>query len=95
MMRFREQVTETAGFYNTVGFNDDTRAFLSIPARHDVARRVDSAFLARMVAEHRMDEVEAAELIVDLTYNLPKKAYKLDQRPSWARPVQPIKHAAE
>ena len=95
MMRFREQVTETAGFYNTVGFNDDTRAFLSIPARHDVARRVDSAFLARMVAEHRMDEVEAAELIVDLTYNLPKKAYKLDQRPAWARPVQPIKHAAE
>jgi glucuronate isomerase len=89
MMRFREQVTETAGFYNTVGFNDDTRAFLSIPARHDVARRVDSAFLARMVAEHRMDEVEAAELIVDLTYTLPKKAYKLDQRPDWARPVPP------
>jgi glucuronate isomerase len=97
MMRFREQVTETAGFYNTVGFNDDTRAFLSIPARHDVARRVDSAFLARMVAEHRMDEVEAAELIVDLTYNLPKKAYKLDQRPNWAKPVQSnlTKHAAE
>jgi len=89
MMRFREQVTETAGFYNTVGFNDDTRAFLSIPARHDVARRVDSAFLARMVAEHRMDEVEAAELIVDLTYTLPKKAYKLDQRPDWAKPVAP------
>jgi glucuronate isomerase len=87
MMRFREQVTETAGFYNTVGFNDDTRAFLSIPARHDVARRVDSAFLARMVAEHRMDEVEAAELIVDLTYTLPKRAYKLDQRPNWAKPV--------
>jgi len=79
MMRFREQVTETAGFYNTVGFNDDTRAFLSIPARHDVARRVDSAFLARMVAEHRMDLVEAQELIVDLTYTLPKRAYKLDQ----------------
>ena len=95
MMRFREQVTETAGFYNTVGFNDDTRAFLSIPARHDVARRVDSAFLARMVAEHRMDLCEAEALIVDLTYNLPKKAYKLDQRPAWARPVQPLKHAAE
>jgi glucuronate isomerase len=85
MMRFREQVTETAGFYNTVGFNDDTRAFLSIPARHDVARRVDSAFLARLVAEHRMDDWEAAELIVDLAYNLPKKAYKLDQpRPAIA-----------
>ena len=48
-MRFREQATETAGFYNTVGFNDDTRAFLSIPARHDVARRVDCAFLGRLV----------------------------------------------
>ncbi len=47
MMRFRQQATETAGFYNTVGFNDDTRAFLSIPARHDVARRVDCAFLAQ------------------------------------------------
>ncbi len=79
MMRFREQVTETAGLYNTVGFNDDTRAFLSIPARHDVARRVDSAFLARMVAEHRMDLDDAAETVVDLAYNLPKKAYKLDQ----------------
>jgi glucuronate isomerase len=94
MMRFREQVTETAGFYNTVGFNDDTRAFLSIPARHDVARRVDSAFLGRMVAEHRMDLVEAEELIVDLTYNLPKKAYKLDQRPDWARPTT-LRAAAE
>ena len=77
MMRFREQATETAGFYNTVGFNDDTRAFLSIPARHDVARRIDSAFLARLVAEHRLDEDEAMELARDLTYNLVKKAYKL------------------
>ena len=77
MMRFREQVTETAGFYNTVGFNDDTRAFLSIPARHDVARRIDSAFLARLVAEHRLDEDEALELAHELTYGLVKKAYKL------------------
>ena len=77
MMRFREQVTETAGFYNTVGFNDDTRAFLSIPARHDVARRIDCSFLGRLVAEHRLDENEAFELIVDLTVNLVKKAYKL------------------
>jgi glucuronate isomerase len=77
MMRFREQVTETAGFYNTAGFNDDTRAFLSIPARHDVARRVDCAFLARLVAEHRLPEAEAAELIVDLTVNLVKKTYRL------------------
>ena len=59
MLRFREQTTETAGFYNTVGFNDDTRAFLSIPARHDVARRVDCAFLAKLVAEHRLDEDDA------------------------------------
>ena len=77
MMRFREQATETAGFYNTVGFNDDTRAFLSIPARHDVARRVDCAFLGRLVAEHRLDEDEAFEVVQDLTVNLVKKAYKL------------------
>lgn len=77
MTRFRKQVTETAGFYNTVGFNDDTRAFLSIPARHDVARRVDSAFLARLVAEHRLDEDEAFELAQELTYRLVKKAYRI------------------
>jgi len=77
MMRFREAATETTGFYNTVGFNDDTRAFLSIPARHDVARRVDCAFLARLVAEHRLDEAEAFEVVKDLAVNLARKAYKL------------------
>jgi glucuronate isomerase len=77
MRRFRSQTTETAGFYNTVGFNDDTRAFLSIPARHDVARRIDCGFLAGLVAEHRMAEWEAAELAIDLSYNLAKAAYKL------------------
>ncbi len=77
MQRFREMVTETAGFYNTVGFNDDTRAFLSIPARHDVARRMDSAFLAKLVLEHRLDEDEAFELAVDLTGKLVRSAYKL------------------
>jgi glucuronate isomerase len=77
LRRFREQTTETAGFYNTVGFNDDTRAFLSIPARHDVARRVDCSFLARLVAEHRLAEDEAAETAVDLAYKLPKQAYRL------------------
>jgi glucuronate isomerase len=77
MMRFREQATETAGFYNTVGFNDDTRAFLSIPARHDMARRVDCAFLGRLVAEHRLDEDEAFEVAHALTYGLVKKAYRL------------------
>jgi glucuronate isomerase len=77
MLRFREQTTETAGFYNTVGFNDDTRAFLSIPARHDVARRMDCAFLAKLVAEHRLAEDEAFELAYDLTYRLVKRAYRL------------------
>jgi glucuronate isomerase len=76
-MRFREYTTETAGFYNTVGFNDDTRAFLSIPARHDVARRVDCSFLARLVAEHRMEEDEALEVAADLACGLARKAYKL------------------
>jgi glucuronate isomerase len=77
MRRFRRATTETAGFYNTVGFNDDTRAFLSIPARHDVARRIDCGFLAELVAEHRLEDWEAAELARDLTYNLVKKAYRL------------------
>ena len=77
MRRYRQAVTETAGFYNTVGFNDDTRAFLSIPARHDVARRVDCAYLAELVAEHRLEEDEAHEVAVDLAYRLAKKAYKL------------------
>jgi glucuronate isomerase len=77
MMRFREMATETAGFYNTVGFNDDTRAFPSIPARHDVARRIDCAYLARLVAEHRLREAEAYEVASDLAYNLPKLAYRL------------------
>jgi glucuronate isomerase len=77
MLRFREHVTETAGFYNTVGFNDDTRAFLSIPARHDAARRMDSSFLAKLVAEHRLEEEEALEVAQDLAYRLVKKAYRL------------------
>jgi len=77
MKRFRLMTTETAGFYNTVGFNDDTRAFLSIPARHDLARRIDCGFLAGLVAEHRLEDWEAAELAQDLAYNLAKRAYKL------------------
>ena len=79
MRRFREMTTETAGFYNTVGFNDDTRAFLSIPARHDVARRVDCTFLARLVAEHRIADWEAAELAHELAYDLVRRAYRLDE----------------
>jgi glucuronate isomerase len=77
MMRFRERVTETAGFYNTVGFNDDTRAFLSIPGRHDVARRVDCAFLAKLVVQHQLEEDEAFEVANDLAYRLVKKTYRL------------------
>lgn len=77
MMRFRELTTETAGFYNSVGFNDDTRAFCSIPARHDMARRVDCAYLAKIVRAGRLSETDAYEVAYDLTYGLVKKAYKL------------------
>ncbi|MCA8880574.1 MAG: glucuronate isomerase [Rhodobacteraceae bacterium] len=77
MRRFREATTETAGFYNTVGFNDDTRAFCSIPARHDVARRVDCAYLATLVATGRLSADEAHEVAHDLTYRLVKAAYRL------------------
>ncbi len=77
MLRFRRQTTETAGFYNTVGFNDDTRAFLSIPARHDLARRIDCAYLSELAVTGRLAEDEAAELALDLAYNLAKAAYRL------------------
>jgi len=75
--RFREATTETCGFYNTAGFNDDTRAFCSIPARHDVSRRSDSAYLATLVATGRLREAEAFEIAPDLAYGLAKTAYKL------------------
>jgi glucuronate isomerase len=77
MLRFREQTTETAGFCNTVGFNDDTRAFLSIPARHDVARRIDCRFLATLAVEHKIGEDEAFELAPELAYGFAKRAYRL------------------
>jgi glucuronate isomerase len=76
MRRFRELVTETAGFYNTSGFVDDTRSFTSIPARHDLARRVDAGYLGRLVAEHRLGEDEAVETAVDLAYHLPRTSYE-------------------
>jgi glucuronate isomerase len=75
--RFRGAVTETAGFYRTSGFIDDTRAFCSIPARHDMSRRLDSAYLAQLVAEHRLEEDEAFETAVDLVTSIPKQAFKL------------------
>ncbi len=77
MLRFRQMATETAGFYNTAGFNDDTRAFCSIPARHDVARRVDCAFLASLISQGQLDEDEAFEVAHDLAYRLAKQAYRL------------------
>ena len=77
MRRFRETTTETAGFYNTVGFNDDTRAFMSIPARHDLSRRVDCGYLAGLVADHRLELEEAHELAHELAYGLVKRAYRI------------------
>lgn len=75
MRRFRETATETAGFANMSGFVDDTRAYASIPARHDLSRRVDAGFLARLVLEHRLRVDEAVETAVDLAYHLPRLAY--------------------
>jgi glucuronate isomerase len=77
MLRYLEQTIETAGFANIAGFNDDTRAFMSIPARHDVWRRVACRFLATSVVEHRLAEDEAMELAPQLAYGLAKKAYRL------------------
>ena len=77
MTRYRQRVTETAGIYNTVGFNDDTRAFPSIPARHDLSRRVDSNFLAGLVARHIVSMDEALIMSKALAYDLVKKAYRL------------------
>ena len=75
MRRYYRQVTETAGFANTVGFNDDARSLLSIPARHDVARRVNAGYLAELVAEHRLTEDEAADLAVDLAHRLAAETF--------------------
>ena len=77
MRRFREAVTDAAGFYNTAGFVDDTRAFCSIPVRHDVARRVDAAYLASLVVQDRLPLDEAAETMADLAYHLPKRIFRL------------------
>ena len=75
--RYREATTETCGFYNTAGFNDDTRAFCSIPARHDVSRRSDCAYLSTLVTTGRLREADAFEVAQDLAYGLAKAAYKL------------------
>jgi glucuronate isomerase len=81
MLRYRERTTETAGFFNTAGFNDDTRAFCSIPARHDLARRVDAHYLGRLVARHQLSLSEARRIGRALAYDLPRRAYRLDERP--------------
>ncbi|MBL4674552.1 MAG: glucuronate isomerase [Arenicella sp.] len=77
MLRHKRQIIETAGFYNGAGFNDDTRAFLSIPARHDVARRIDCRHLAELVCDHRLDEDEAQGLAQKLAYGFAKETYRL------------------
>jgi glucuronate isomerase len=77
MRRFRAAVTETAGFSRTSGFVDDTRAFCSIPARHDMSRRIDAGVLARLVAEHQLDEEEATQMAVELVTTQPRRVFKL------------------
>ena len=84
MQRYREYVTETAGIYNTAGFNDDTRAFCSIPARHDLSRRVDAAYLAGLVTRHIIDMHDARRMARALAYDLAKETYKLDTEPVFA-----------
>jgi glucuronate isomerase len=77
MLRYRHMVTETASIYNTAGFNDDTRAFLSIPARHDLSRRIDATYLAGLVEKNIIDREDASRMIYELTNGLVKRTYKL------------------
>jgi glucuronate isomerase len=81
MRRYLDRVVETAAIYNTAGFNDDTRAFASIPARHDVWRRVTCDWLARMVVTGVVDEEDAGEMAYEFAYDLAKRAYCLDAGP--------------
>jgi glucuronate isomerase len=77
MRRFYRLVAETAGFANTVGFNDDARSLLSVPARHDVARRLNAGYLAGLVAEHRLEEEDAFAIAEDLAYTLARQAFRV------------------
>jgi glucuronate isomerase len=86
MTRYRQQVTETAGIYNTAGFNDDTRAFCSIPARHDLSRRVDANFLAGLVARHVVELDDARVMARALAYELARETYRIAP----ASPHQPV-----
>ena len=92
MTRFRQQVTETAGIYNTAGFNDDTRAFCSIPARHDLARRIDANYLAGLVARHVIDLDDARSMARALAYDLARETYRFAAPLSDAPVARP--HAA-
>ena len=75
--RYRAAITETTGFSRSSGFVDDTRAFCSIPARHDMSRRIDAGYLAGLVAEHRLEEDEAMDVAGSLVVDNPKRAFKL------------------
>jgi glucuronate isomerase len=75
--RYRRAVTEIAGFARTSGFIDDTRAFCSIPARHDMSRRLDAGWVAELVAEHRLQEDEAVDVVIDLVTGRPTAVFKL------------------
>jgi glucuronate isomerase len=75
--RFHAAITESAGFSKTSSFIDDTRAFCSIPARHDMSRRLDAGFVAQLVGEHRLGEAEAIEVMHDLVVTTPRRAFKL------------------
>lgn len=87
MRRYRELTTETAGIYNTAGFNDDTRAFLSIPARHDLSRRVDANYLAGLVARHQVEEDDAHRMMRALAYDLVRETYRLDEEAEATAPM--------
>ena len=95
MRRFRERTTETAGFWNTAGFNDDTRAFCSIPARHDLARRMDANWLASLVSRHLISMADARRLATALAYDLAVSSYRLHQAPPEHAPPDhaPPEHA--
>ncbi|MBE3039749.1 MAG: glucuronate isomerase [Chloroflexi bacterium] len=84
MARYFDQVMETAGLYNTVGFNDDTRAFCSIPARHDVWRRAAANWIAGLFVRGMVDMDDAVEMVTDLAYRLARRAYNLEDEPKQA-----------
>ncbi len=91
MIRFRENVTETAGLWNTAGFNDDTRAFCSIPARHDLNRRVDANWLAGLVSKHIVSMDDARVMAHAAAYGLVRETYRFDRvSPAALEPVRGV-----